>query len=325
VNKFLKFLTPLFALSFLVLLILNVKLMLSGPFFSGGKVAEATRSSHFAFFLPEADYSFFKDLKKGAIDAAQVMDCSISFHPIDMDPLSLEMARYTGIDGLAVYPYQKDDKLLSSLTKIYDLGIPIVQIENQVLNKPKSVFIGTNSFDFGKAIGRLTLLSENKNLNIALVYSDKNPGLMADESLLEMGIKSILGKRISVLRSFRTSQNPLDAEKLAYKLIQSKDSFNLFVFTDTNDTLVAVQAIIDMNLVGSAQIIGFGNDSAIKGYIDKGVILGSIVRDPYHIGFNAVLALAEIKKSGYTSAYVDTGISILDKAGGSSGTFGEFE
>jgi hypothetical protein len=38
-----------------------------------------------------------------------------------------------------------------------------------------------------------------------------------------------------------------------------------------------------------------------------------------------VLALAEIKKSGYTSAYVDTGISILDKAGGSSGTFGEFE
>jgi len=68
VNKFLKFLTPLFALSFLVILVLNVKLMLSGPFFSGGKVAEATRSSHFAFFLPEADYSFFKDLKSGAID-----------------------------------------------------------------------------------------------------------------------------------------------------------------------------------------------------------------------------------------------------------------
>jgi ribose transport system substrate-binding protein len=325
VNKILKFLTPFFALSFLVLLILNVKYMLSGPFVQGGKPTLSTRGSHFAFFLPEADYSFFKELKKGAIEAARVVDCSISFHPVDMDPLSLEMARYTGIDGLAVYPYQKDEKLISSLTKIYDSGIPIVQIENQVLNKPKAVFIGTNSFDFGKAIGRLTLLSENKNLKIALVYSDKNPGLMADDSLLEMGVKSILGKRISVMRSFRTSQNPLDAEKLAYKLIQSKENYNLFVFTDSNDTLVAVQAIIDMNLVGSAQVIGFGNDSAIRGYIDKGVILGSIVRDPYHIGFNAVLALAEIKKSGYTSAFVDTGISILEKGNGSVEEYGGIE
>jgi ribose transport system substrate-binding protein len=308
-----KFLTPFFALVFLVLLALNVKYMLSNPFVVDTKGSETIRSAHFAFFLPEADYSFFEELRKGALYAAQLMDCAISFHPIDKDPLSLEMARYTGIDGLAVYPYQKDEKLLASMIKIYDSGIPIVQIENQVLIKPKSVFIGTNSFDFGKAIGRLTLRSEIKNLHIALVYSDRNPGLMAYGSLLEMGMKSILGRRISVLRSYQTSQNHLDAEKLAYELIKSKDAYNLIVFTDTNDTLVAVQAIIDMNLVGSVQIIGFGNDPVINAYINKGVVLGSIVRDPYNIGFNAVLALTEIKKSGNTSAYVDTGISIIDK------------
>jgi ribose transport system substrate-binding protein len=244
------------------------------------------------------------------------MNCSISFHPLDKDPLSLEMARYTGIDGLAVYPYQKDERLLASLEKVYDSGIPIVQIENQVLTRPKSIYIGTNSFDFGKAIGRISLESEIKNYNIALVYSDRNPGLMAYGSLLEMGIISILGKRISVLRSFQTSQNHLDAEKLAYDLIDAKDRFNLIVFTDSNDTLVAVQAIIDMNLVGSVQIIGFGNDPAIYSYINKGVVLGSIVRDPYQIGYKALLALAEIKENGNTSAYVDTGITIVDKASG---------
>jgi ribose transport system substrate-binding protein len=68
-----------------------------------------------------------------------------------------------------------------------------------------------------------------------------------------------------------------------------------------------------MNLVGSVQIIGFGNDPVINAYINKGVVLGSIVRDAYNIGFNAVVALTEIKKSGNTSAYVDTGISIIDK------------
>lgn len=324
-NKFLRFLTPLFALAFLLILALNLRYMFDNPFVSGREPKETTRSRHFAFFLPEADYSFFKELKNGAIDAAQVMDCSISFHPIDADPLSLEIARYTGIDGLAVYPYRKDDVLLSSLTKIYDSGIPIVQIENHVLNKPKSVFIGTNSFDFGKAIGRLALRSDNRNLKIAMVYSDKNPGLMADGSLLEMGIKSILGQRISSLRAFRTSENPLGAEKLAYQIIQSPEKYNLLVFTDSGDTIVAVQAIIDMNAVGSVQIIGFGNDPMIKSHIDKGIVLGSIVRDPYHIGFSAVLALSEITRSGYTSAFVDTGISILEKGDGTPQLYGSEE
>jgi ribose transport system substrate-binding protein len=308
-----KFLTPIFALVFLVLLILNVKYMLSNPFVADTKQSESIRRNHFAFFLPEADSVFFEEVKKGADYAAQLMDCSISYHPIDKDPLSLEMARYTGIDGLIVYPYQKDDKLLASMEQIYDSGIPIVQIENQAMIKPKSVFIGTNSFDFGKAIGRLALRTEMENLRIALVYSDRNPGLMAYGSLLEMGMKSILGRRISVLRSYQTSQYQLDAEKLAYELIQSNDAYTLIVFTDTNDTLVAVQAMIDMNLVGSVQIIGFGNDPVINAYINKGVVLGSIVRDAYNIGFNAVSALTEIKKSGNTSAYVDTGISIIDK------------
>lgn len=317
-----KFLIPIFALVFLVLLILNVKFMLSNPFVVDTKRSESIRSNHFAFFLPVADYSFFEEVKKGADYAARLMDCSISFHPIDKDPLSLEMARYTGIDGLAVYPYLKNDKLLASMVKIYDSGIAIVQIENQAMIKPKSVFIGTNSFDFGKAIGRLALRSEIKNFHIALVYSDRNPGLMEYGSLLEMGMKSILEKRVSVLRTYQTSQNSLDAEKLSNELINSKDAYNLIVFTDTNDTLVAVQAIIDMNLVGSVQIIGFGNDSAINSYITKGVVLGSIVRDSYNIGFNAVLALTELKKSGHTSAYVDTGISTIDKESNSPQALG---
>jgi ribose transport system substrate-binding protein len=312
-NRLLRFLTPLLAAVFIVLLILTVKYMLSNRFVADSTSSGERRSNHFAFFLPEADYSFFEALKNGAIDAAEVMDGAISFHPIDKDLLSLEMARYTGIDGIAVYPYRESGDLSSAVQRIYESGIPVVQIENQLPNMPESVFIGTNSFDFGKAIGRLSLKSKTEDLNIALVYSDKNPGFLSYESLLEMGMKSILGRRVALFRSFKTSQNSLDAEKLAYELIKSEDDFNLIVFTDTNDTLVSVQAIIDMNLVGSVQIIGFGSDPAINAFIDKGIVLGSIVRDPYHIGYNAVLALTEKKENGYTSAYVDAGISIIDK------------
>lgn len=87
---------------------------------------------------------------------------------------------------------------------------------------------------------------------------------------------------------------------------------DLIILTNPSDTLVTVQALIDMNKVFSVQIIGFGENERIKEYIKKGIILGSIVRNPYQIGINAVLALDEINKSGYTSSFVDTGVTIID-------------
>lgn len=321
-NRLLKALTPLLALVFVVQIVLNIRYMTASPFVTAPKSLSSPRSFHFAFFIPEADYSFFRELKNGAIDAAQVMDCSISFHPIDLDPQSLAMARYSGVDGVAVYPYKEDESILTGLKRIYEAGIPVVQMENMPLVEPKTVFIGTNSFDFGKAIGRLSLGAEHGQLRVALVYSDKTPGLVTDSSLIEMGIKTTLGSRLSILRSFRTRTNPLDADRLAYELVRGRDSFNLLVFTDTSDTIVAAQAIVDMNAVGALQVIGFGDDQAIRRYIEKDVIMGSIVRDPYRIGFNAVRALAEIKKNGNTSSFVDTGIRILDKQSLAQGGYG---
>jgi len=312
-NRRVRILTPLLSAVFLILLILTVRYMLSNRFVLENASIREKRSYHFAFFLPEADYTFFNALKLGAGDAAKAMDCSISFHPIDKDLLSLDMAHYTGIQGIAVYPYRESPELRDAMARIGESGIPIVQIENRLQDGPQTVFIGTNSFDFGKAIGRLSLGANAKSLNIALVYSEKNPGLLSYGNLLEMGMKSILGQRLSLLRTYRTTTNSLDAEKLAYDLIRSADAYNLIVLTDTSDTLVSVQAIIDMNLVGSVQIVGFGGDPTIASYIEKGTVLGSIVRDSYRIGYSAVLSLSEIMQKGYTSEYVDVGLSVMEK------------
>lgn len=288
-------------------------MMIQSPFFSRKSVDSTDEMKfHYAFFLPAEGHSFFSKLRDGAIDAASSMDCAITFHPIDSDPLSFEMARFSGFDGFGLYLYEKDENRLQYLSEIIKEGIPIVQIENEVIQGPGSFFIGTNNFDVGKGIGQLALDTEIDTLNMVLIYSKKNPGVMSDRNLVEMGIKSILGNRLSSLKTKETSLNPLDAGMFAYDLLNTEPSIDIIVLTDPNDTLVTVQAIIDMNLVGMVQIIGFGEHETIKAYIGKGVILGSIVRNPYRIGFSTVMALKEISLTGYTSAYVDTGITILD-------------
>ena len=286
--------------------------MIKSPFSSGdSSVSKDEKSNHYAFFLPAYDYSFFRKLKEGAQSASESMDCSITFHALDTDPLSFEMVPYSGIDGIGIYPYTKDQKTLDILADISKAGIPIIQIENEIIRDETTFFIGTNNFESGKAIGKLALKLEKRKLNVTLVYSDKNPGLMSEGNLIELGLISTLGDRKGKLQTEVTSLNPLDAERLTYDLMRQTPPIDVIVLTDPSDTHVSVQAIIDMNLVGTVHIIGFGEDDRIKEYINKGLVLGSIVRNPFRIGFSAVMALQEISNNGYTSAYVDTGISII--------------
>ncbi|MBN1649105.1 MAG: substrate-binding domain-containing protein [Spirochaetales bacterium] len=310
-NKLLKIFTPFFGLVFISILVLTAWTILDSPFLAQDTSGPETGRNHFAFFLPAVGYSFFQNLKQGALETAESLNCAISFFDIDSNPTSLEMAPYMGVNGVAVYIYKDDNNIRESMSRLVSAGIPVVQIENDVLTSPQSFFIGTNSFDSGKAIGRLASKLDNRSIRAVIIYSDKNPGFMSDANLLELGIKTILGDRLKALTPKRTSHNPLDAERLAYELIQQKADIDLVIFTDPNDTLVAVQALIDMNMVGQVQIIGFGEDKEIREYIDKGIILGSVARNPYQIGLNAVIALQEINENGFTSAYVDTGVSII--------------
>jgi len=314
VKSILKYAPYFFGFLFMVILLIALQVLIRSPFFReniGEDYIE--KKYHYAFFLPSADYSFFRQLKEGALNASESMDCAITFYELDSNSRSLAMVPFSGYDGIGIFPYRRDESTLTALGKISQAGIPVVQIENEVFRDETSFFIGTNNFETGKAVATLARKSEKTTINMALVYSQKNPGMMTKSNLIEMGLISNLGDRLGDLEILKTSLNPLDAEQLTYDLLLKKPSTDIIVLTDPNDTLVAVQAIVDLNLVGTVQIIGFGQDKRIQEYIHKGLVLGTIVRNPFRIGFSTVMALNELSANGYTSAYVDTGISIVDE------------
>ena len=248
------------------------------------------------------------------MEAARTLDCAVIFHTLTSESLSFDMASYAGANGIALFSYENDRRMVGSLAKILKKGVPVVQIENEVVNSPNTVLIGTNSYDSGKSIAKIATSSGKDNLQIALIYSDKNPALKADANLVEVGLKSTLGERLSQLYTRTTTFNPIDAEGVIYELLRKVPAIDIIALTDSNDTLVAIQAIIDLNLVGQVQIIGFGDEETTRTYIEKGVVLGSIVRNPFEIGYRAVAALKEMNTNGNTSAFVDTGINIIMKS-----------
>jgi ribose transport system substrate-binding protein len=304
-----KILISLFSALFITLLLLSLKTLTD---FSLNQESSRDRPDYsYAFFLPALDYPFFNSIKQGAMDCAQELNCTISFYQVDLDQISLEMMPFSGMDGVALYPHVADDSFRELMKPLWASSLPLVYLEHN-LSRSSTYYVGTNSFEVGNKIGELVRAKEEDSLSCALVFSEKSPGLLADRTLVEMGFRQILGDRF--LREIyfeQTDRNPLDAENLVYRLLKEHPNLDTLIFTDPKDTLAAVQVIVDRNLVGKVDIIGFGDDPAILDNISRGIISGTLVRDPYRIGYSAVEILKGISERGNASAYVDIGIRLI--------------
>ncbi len=271
---------------------------------------------HFSLYLPDNRDSFFLRIIEGAERAAEESGAVLSFHSIDPDKNDLAMASYTGVDGVVVCPYIDDRLARSRLEKLTAKKIPVVLINHNVPNDQPWPYIGTNNFDIGRRMGAIVSRIAPDPLRLAVVYSDKAPGILGEKELVEMGITAVLdGSLAAPIAGLRTGRNPLDAEELIYRLFRTDTRINTIVFTDSADTIAAAQALIDMNLVGRVQLIGFGNEPAILEYIRKGILAGSVAVNPERIGYEAVKSLTELRATGYTSTSVDTGVEIVDRSG----------
>jgi ribose transport system substrate-binding protein len=274
-------------------------------------------SYHFALYLPDNRNSFFSGIIAGAEQAAVELNAAISVHSIVPEKNELEMASYTGIDGAVVCPYLDDSLARRQLDKLGGRQIPTVIINHNVPNDQPWPFIGTNNFEVGRRFGIIAGNITEGPVRPALVYSDKAPGIYSERELVEMGITAALGDRLAApIAGFKTNLNPLDAEALLVRLFRASPAFpadvNTIIFTDPNDTIAAAQTLIDMNLVGRVQIIGFGDDPGVVENIRKGIVAYSVVINPERIGYEAVKSLASLRRTGYTSTSIDTGIEIID-------------
>ena len=286
--------------------------------------AGSTLVYHFSLYIPDNRNSFFLGIIRGAEQAAAELDSAVSIHSIDPARNELEIAAFTGADGVIVCPYLDDALARRQLEKLSDYQIPAVLINHNLSSEQPWPFIGINTYDMGRRIGLILAEDSTEKITLAVVYSDKAPGIYAERELVEMGISASLEDRLSgPVIGYRTNLNPLDAEALLVDIFRSPGSrnkepgeteqpaINTIVFTDPEDTIAASQTLVDLNLVGRVRIIGFGADPGVLESLQKEIVSASVVIDSEKIGYEAVHSLAALRTSGYTSALIDTGIEII--------------
>lgn len=274
---------------------------------------------HFAMICENMDDPFWLSIKKGVERASQEFNVAVEFNwPGEMNEdeqaKCLDMAIVSKVDGIVTYVWDETETG-QLINKAVEREIPVVTISTDSKASKRSAFVGVNTYSAGIDMGRMLLSAIFNDGNAVILVSDSGAGATVVQNLLVTGIMDAV--KSSPLVNVETIQynyaNFLSLEDTIQNVLINQPHLNAIICTNAKDTTLVAQRLIDLNKV-NYNIIGYGDTPEILRYIDNGVIYGTVSADHEQMGYDAVKALVDIKKSGRTSAYFTVDTRLITKS-----------
>jgi ribose transport system substrate-binding protein len=223
------------------------------------------------------------------------------------------------VDGILL-DGDESTALSALVDQAYAAGIPVVTIYHDCLSSARISFVsisGTNmGRDYGEQICSLVKKKEDASEKVSImVLLDASDSTGAQTTLLT-GIREEieeqgLGNRIEIETALIPSDSMFSAQEEIRKLFSERKPSDIFVCLDELSTVSVSQLVVDYNLVGNTQILGFYTSEAINSALEKQIISATVTADTYQMGADAVEALTEYRQTGYASDYYPADISVV--------------
>lgn len=274
---------------------------------------------HFYFIAQNSVDPFWKEVRHGLESAAKENKVVVEFNAPRFNSHQeelrfLDIAVSSDVDGIITHVSSGTD-FTELINKARNNGIPVVTIENDDKNSDRNSFVGTSSFQQGKAAAELMIKATGGRANIAVIVSNDRELDSTSQNLKMNGFLSTLKDYpdIKVVKNYTSRMGILSAEEITQTIISSEDNINAIFATNSVDTIGSAQLIVDRNKVGSIAIVGYGDTEDILRYISKDIIYGTVMSDPYKMGFESLKALIDIKEKNNVSTFIDTGVKVITK------------
>ncbi len=274
---------------------------------------------HFYFIAQNSVDPFWKEVRQGLESAAKEHKVVVEFNaPRFNSPQEelrfLDIAVASDVDGIITHASSGND-FTELINKAKGKGIPVVTIENDDKNSDRNSFVGTNSFQLGKAAAELMIKATEGRASIAVIVSNDLELDSTSQNLKMNGFLSTLKDypNMKVVKTYTSRMGILSAEEITQTIISNEESINAIFATNSVDTIGSAQLIVDRNKVGSIAIVGYGDTEDILRYISKDIIYGTVMSDPYKMGFESLEALIDIKEENNVSTFIDTGVRVITK------------
>lgn len=273
---------------------------------------------HYALITEEKD-EFWEAIYKGALEKGKEYDTyveKIGSNLSESYPLTdlMKIAIASKVDGIIIEP-NGDEEIIRLIDDARDQGIPVITVLKDAPSSNRISFVGINSYNQGQAYGSqvMEVINEDtENVTILLDSYSKDSG----QDIIYTTIREMIGDDdIKVETASINTQSTFSSQESIRNILMSTiNPPDILVCLSVIDTLSANQAVVDYNMVGDIDIIGYYDSELILSAIKKDIIHSTMTIDAKQMGATCVEALVEYRVTQQVSDYFTVDISIINSS-----------
>ncbi len=272
---------------------------------------------HYAIISEEEDAPFWEAIYQGALEKGNEQEVyiekmgsnlSVSYSLKDL----MTIAIASKVDGIIIEPNGEED-ISNLINQAEAAGIPVVTVLKDAPESSRKSFVGINSYNQGQTYGKQVreVVGEGRKKVTVLLNSDSRE---ATQNTIYSNItEMVVGMGVEVESALVNAQSTFSSEEDIREIIMSNNPPEVLVCLTAIDTLSAYQAVVDYNMVGDIDIIGYYDSDLILSAIEKSVIHSTMMIDAKQMGAYCVEALTEYRQNGQVNDYFSVDISVINR------------
>lgn len=273
-------------------------------------------NTHVVLIGRDSESPVWKEIFSGAIRASEEYGVAIEYHSpesYDMnEELSFfEMSVYSDVDGIIINGAENDEfkKIAAEAKKE---GIPVIFVNDEGYGNERLAYVGENNYQAGVMAIEEVLTVKNDEANIAILVGDDFH--VQNKNRLSSMLSTIGDHPSLHLSTVEEVDNTcITLFSQIKELLLSNPDINTVVGTNVHHGDYICQVLVDMNLVGQINVIGYDATENTIRYIEKGIMSSTLDIDNEAIGYEAVKLIHEYQNGQFTDDVVYMPLNIVNR------------
>lgn len=240
-------------------------------------------------------------------------DRETSYNKLDY----MNMSIAAKADGI-ILQYNGEAGLEEAINTAVRNGIPVVTVMSDAVHSRRQSFVGVSDYQLGMAYGEIVARYVNENTKKILILQKRDIDDMNESQIytqISNAVQTAVGSAdIEIKGRNLLSTGTFETEEAVTDIFQQKRNIpDILVCMDEETTECARQAVLDFNLAGKVEIIGYYTSEDILAAVEKGVISVTCDVDTTQLGQYSVEAVTSYIEDGRTNSFYNVDINFLDK------------
>lgn len=270
-----------------------------------------------AVIVKSTQHEFWQTVKRGAEDAGKKYGYDITFQGASTETavgeqVSIVEDAINQRVSAIVLAASDDQALVPPIQRANEAGIPVVTIDSGVGSDLPKSHVATDNRAAAAIAAREMAKAIGGKGKVAIVNFVAGAATAIDR---EKGFKDEIKKYpgIEIVNTFYSDGDRAKALAITQDLLTSTPDLKGIFAANEGAAVGVARAIEEAGKAEDIVVIGFDSSQDEIAYIEKGVMKGIVVQNPYRIGFEGVEQAVKVLRGENVQKRVDTGATYVTK------------